>query len=114
MISSVHLITTALCTLPAAAVGLAIFDALRPSAGPAAIGLGGAVSVGGSGSPVHVELVVEGVVVQLLRWGRGVEVLGHWGCTVVSWCMGARVWAVKGCGAIVCRVGILWRDPDTT
>jgi hypothetical protein len=56
-------------TLPAAALRLAVFDALRPVPGPSNIGFRGAVGL--RRGVVDVELVVEGVVVQLVVGWRG-------------------------------------------
>lgn len=102
-------LAAALAGLPApAAVRLPVFHALRPVSAAPDVGFRRRLVV-------HVELLVEGVVVQLGYLRRGIELLGHLRCTVVCRGMSGRVCAVEGVwGSAVRRGSVLRRDPYAT
>lgn len=101
-------------SFPAAAFRLAaVLNALGAVSVSPSIGFRRALGLGGGGL-VHVQLLVEGVlVVELVvrqRRRRWIEILVHRWCTVGSW-----VWAVEGgSSAVRRRRGVLRWNPDAS
>lgn len=114
-----HSIVLTTLTLPAAAVWLAIFYTLRPVPRASDVGFRGAVGLGRG--LVDVELVVEGVVMQLVVgwrrwWWCTIVVLWYWWCTIVWRCMRPWMCTIQCWGSWMscCCRGILWWDPYAT